>query len=319
MSLTVRNLSVAYGSAVALDSVDLSISTGERFAIMGSSGSGKSSLLRAIAGIIPCSGSVIIDGQDISQLPTHQRPIGLMFQDYALFPHMNVVDNVAFGLRMQGLGHSERTARARDLLDIVGLASFASRDAATLSGGEQQRVALARTLAPEPSIVMFDEPLGSLDSALRESLLDQMRRIVSELGTTSLYVTHDRGEAFAFADRMAVLVDGVVARIGSPREVWNDPGTVTIARLIGHPNVVSGSLGRDGSLSLPMTAIVQETGGSHTGIVVDTTFTDGRYMVTVSLDGSRDRVSFLTDDPPAIAAPIALAIDETQAIPLRHE
>ncbi|MCZ7533364.1 MAG: ABC transporter ATP-binding protein [Acidimicrobiia bacterium] len=317
MSLTVRDLSVTYGSTVALDSLNLTIASGERFAIMGPSGSGKSSLLWAIAGIVPCSGSVIIDGEDISQLPTHQRPIGLMFQDYALFPHMNVADNVAYGLRMQGMARSERMERARELLDLVGLGGFESRNAATLSGGEQQRVALARTLAPEPSVVMFDEPLGSLDSALRESLLDQMRHIVSDLGTTSLYVTHDRGEAFAFADRLAVLVDGSVARIGSPQEVWSDPGTVTVARLIGHPNIVSDGLGSGAPLSLPVTAISRAPGGGHSGVVVETTFTDGRYRVTVALARSQDQVSFLTDDPPSVGAPITLSIDEKQAISLQ--
>lgn len=316
MSLSVKDLTVTYGSTVALDSVDLTIATGERFAIMGSSGSGKSSLLRAIAGIVPSTGSVIIDGVDVSQLPTHQRPIGLMFQDYALFPHMNVVDNVAYGLRMQGIGRAERLARARELLDLVGLADFESRDAGALSGGEQQRVALARTLAPEPSVVMFDEPLGSLDFALRESLLGQIRQIVGNLGTTSIYVTHDRGEAFAFSDRMAVLVDGAVARVGSPQEVWRNPETVTVARLIGHPNILPDGLGTGGPVSLPLEAVSHAEGGSHSGVVVDATFTDGRYLVTVLLDGSNDRLTFLTNDRLTIESSVDLAVDETQTIPL---
>jgi len=316
MSLSVTNLSVRYGSTTALDSIDLIIARGERFAIMGASGSGKSSLLRAIAGVVPSTGSIIIDGTEISHLPAHQRGIGLMFQDYALFPHMNVADNIAFGLRMKGVGRTERLARARELLDLVGLGGFESRDATTLSGGEQQRVALARTLAPEPTVVMFDEPLGSLDFALRGSLLEHMRHIVQDLGTTSLYVTHDRGEAFAFADRMAVLVDGAVARIGTPQQVWSDPGTVSIAALIGHPNIMVDGLGSGRALSLPMAAIRRDDQGRYTGTVLDTTFTDGRYVVTVALDGSKDHVSFLMDDPPVISTPITLTIDERQAIPL---
>ncbi|GMR02035.1 MAG: hypothetical protein BMS9Abin20_0361 [Acidimicrobiia bacterium] len=286
MSARTQNVTVRYGDTVAVSDLSLEIGTGERFAIMGPSGSGKSTLLRAIAGLEPlASGSIYIDGIDVTGLPPHRRPVGLMFQDYALFPHMTVVDNVAYGLKMQGASTAVAREGASLLLERAGLTGFEHRTPTSLSGGERQRVALVRTLAREPSLVMLDEPLGSLDLALRESLLEQMRMIVSRVGATSLYVTHDRTEAFAFAQRLAIMREGSVIRVGTPDEVWNDPGTTFIARFIGHPNVVPGpSIGINAeAVTISPDAIVIDQDGAIRGSVADAVFIDGSYELAVRL------------------------------------
>ncbi len=290
MSAQTHSVSVRFGDAVAVDDVSLDIATGERFAIMGPSGSGKSTFLRAIAGLEPlASGSIFIDGRDVTNLQPHDRHVGLMFQDYALFPHICVLDNVAYGLRMQGLSRADRRDRARGLLEMAGLKGYEQRSTDSLSGGERQRVALVRTLAPEPSLVMLDEPLGSLDLQLRESLLHAMRSIVTRVGATSLYVTHDRTEAFAFAQRLAIMRNGSVIRVGTPEAVWNDPATTFVARFIGHANVVSGaSIGINATaITVPPEAISIDTDGTIGGTVIDTVFLDGLHELAVRLrDGT---------------------------------
>ncbi len=286
MSARAQNVTVRYGDTVAVSDLSLEIGTGERFAIMGPSGSGKSTLLRAIAGLEPLtSGSIYIDGVDVTGLPPHRRPVGLMFQDYALFPHMTVVDNVGYGLKMQGASTAVARDRASLLLERAGLAGFEHRSPASLSGGERQRVALVRTLAREPSLVMLDEPLGSLDLTLRESLLEAMRSIVSRVGATSLYVTHDRTEAFAFAQRLAIMREGSVIRVGTPDQVWNDPGTTFVARFIGHPNVVPGpSIGVNAdAVTISPDSIVIDPDGAIGGSVADSVFIDGSYELGVLL------------------------------------
>ncbi len=284
MSLSVADLSVRYGANVVLESFDLDIEPGERFAVMGPSGSGKSSLIRAIAGVVPSTGSIVIDGNEVSHLPPHERPVGLMFQDYALFPHMDVAKNVGYGLRMAGTGRRDLDARVRQLLELVGLAGFDERSVNSLSGGEQQRVALARTLAPRPALVMLDEPLGSLDLELRESLLAHMRSVLSEVGTTTIYVTHDRSEAFAFADRVAVLVDGRIAAMDTPERLWSNPRTTQVARLIGHQTVIDGSeLGFDGWVALPPDGVRLDENGSVEGTVTDSVFVDGAFVTSITV------------------------------------
>ena len=286
MSARIANLSVTFGDLAAVDRLSLEIGTGERFAIMGPSGSGKSTLLRAIAGLeTPTTGTVTLDGTDVTDFAPHRRPIGLMFQDYALFPHMSVVDNVAYGLRMHGASASTARTSASELLDLVGLAGFEHRSPASLSGGERQRVALARTLAPEPALVMLDEPLGSLDLTLRESLLDEMRSVIARVGATSLYVTHDRTEAFSFAERLAIMRNGSIIRVGTPDAVWSDPETTFVARFIGHPNVVPGrAVGYDAdAVTIPASAISIDDDGPIVGSVRDSIFADGSYEMTVHI------------------------------------
>ena len=318
MSLTISGLSVAYDGANLLDDLDLRIDGGEKFAIMGPSGSGKSSLLRAIAGIIPSSGSIEIGGKDVTGLPTHERPIGLMFQDYALFPHMNVSANVSYGLRMQGVSAAERTKRASDLLRQVGLTGFGGRDPMTLSGGEQQRVALARTLAPQPSLVMLDEPLGSLDLELRESLLEHTKAIVTDVGATTMYVTHDRGEAFAFADRVAILDQGSITAIGTPSELWVNPGTVRVATLIGHTNVITrGLYGFNNAISIPTDAVRVDANGDINGVAEDSVFTDGRFLVSVSVEDVETSIRFVSPVGIQIGEALTLSVDHSRVTALR--
>ena len=289
MSLSINGLTVELGHTEIIHGLDLHVMSGERFAIMGPSGSGKSTLLRAIAGLVtPSSGTVVIDGVDITATPTHRRPIGLMFQDHALFPHMSVAGNVGYGLRMAGMDSSSRDQAVSALLDRVGLTGLADRKPDTLSGGEQQRVALARTIALEPSLVMLDEPLGSLDVGLREDLLFHIRSVVDQVGTTSLYVTHDRAEAFAFADRLAIVSDGHIVAIGTPNEIWEKPRSAFVARLIGHANVVDGApleLGT-GVVMIPEGAIELDAVGEHEGTVIDASFDDGRFRLRVDVAGT---------------------------------
>jgi ABC-type Fe3+/spermidine/putrescine transport system ATPase subunit len=218
-----------------LRDVALEVAAGEVIGVLGSSGSGKTTLLRVIAGLhLASQGSIILDGIDITKTPTHLRGVGLMFQEHALFPHLNVTDNVAFGLRMAKVPNPDRSIRVAEVLELVGLAGFGARDVSSLSGGERQRVALARTLAPSPRVLLLDEPMGSLDRVLRDRLVTELRELIVGLGLTALYVTHDRSEAFALADRIAVLDEGSVVQLDTPGVLEASPATEHVARLLGH-------------------------------------------------------------------------------------
>ena len=215
--------------------VCVEISKGEVIGVLGSSGSGKTTLLRVIAGLhVASEGSVILDGVDITTTPTHLRGVGLMFQEHALFPHLNVSDNVAFGMRMAKVPKPERSIRVTEVLELVGLSGFGARDVASLSGGERQRVALARTLAPSPRLLLLDEPMGSLDRVLRDRLVPELRELIVDIGLTALYVTHDRSEAFALADRIVVLDEGAVVQFDTPGVLDARPATEHVGRLLGH-------------------------------------------------------------------------------------
>ncbi|MFI8105045.1 ABC transporter ATP-binding protein [Streptomyces sp. NPDC086023] len=231
-------VSVRFGTRTVLDAVDLAVAEHETVCVLGPSGSGKSTLLRVVAGLQPAAGRVLLGGADQSGVPVHRRGVGLMFQDHQLFPQRDVGGNVAFGLRMRGVGRAEREARVAELLELVGLPGAGRRAVASLSGGEQQRVALARALAPRPRLLMLDEPLGQLDRGLRERLVVELRGLFSRLGTTVLAVTHDQGEAFALADRVVVMRDGRIAQAGTPLEVWQRPASEFVARFLGFDNVV---------------------------------------------------------------------------------
>ena len=245
MSLLVEDVTVRFGEKAALDGVTLEVGDGEVVTVLGPSGSGKSTLLRVIAGLQrPDSGRVLLDGNDLAGVPTHRRGIGLVFQDHALFHHRDVFGNVAFGLRMRGDSRAEIASEVRELLDLVGLAGYERRSVDTLSGGEQQRVALARALAREPSVLLLDEPLGSLDRRLRDRLLEDLERLFDGLRVTALYVTHDQAEAFALGDRVAVVRDGRVVQAGTPDDVWGHPVDEDVARFLGLRNVRDGSVVR---------------------------------------------------------------------------
>jgi len=232
--LSVDSLHVRLGGNHILREVSLTVADGDTVAVLGPSGSGKSTLLRAIAGLVPVeSGSITWDGRDVTTVPTHLRGFGLMFQGYALFPHMDVAGNVGFGLRMAGAPPTEVAGVVESALEWVGLSGFGHRSIADLSGGEKQRVALARTLAPEPKFVMLDEPLGALDRSLRERLLIETRRILRDRGVTALVVTHDRDEAAALSHRLALMREGAIVQSGTLDEILADPADDWVKRFLG--------------------------------------------------------------------------------------
>ncbi len=238
----VEGLTKRYGSATALDAVTLTFPDGGFFGLLGPSGSGKTTLLRAIAGFIaPDAGRVLIDGRPVTDLPVERREIGMVFQSYALFPHMTVARNIAFGLRLQGLRGAPLAARVEEALELVRLGGFGARRPAELSGGQRQRVAMARAIAPRPRVLLLDEPLSALDKALRLEMQVELRRIQREIGITAVFVTHDQEEALTLSDRIGVLRDGRLVREGPPREVYRDPRTAFVARFLGEANVLAGT------------------------------------------------------------------------------
>jgi ABC-type Fe3+/spermidine/putrescine transport system ATPase subunit len=255
--LEARELHKSYGATPALRGVSLRVAPGAIVCLLGPSGCGKTTLLRVIAGLEQAdSGAVIFEGRPIDGVPVHQRGFGLMFQDYALFPHRDVAGNVAFGLRMHGLPRQQIEARVAEMLDLVGLAGYDRRRVYELSGGERQRVALARSLAPSPRLLMLDEPLGALDRALRERLLDELRAILKRVGVTSVYVTHDQAEAFAIADWLVLMNGGLIEQQGPPEQVYRHPSTRFAARFLGFSNLIDGRvLERDGDALLFETPI----------------------------------------------------------------
>ena len=243
--LSVEGMTVAFGHHVAVDCVDLSVDDGHVLAVLGPSGSGKSSLLRAIAGLEPLrAGSVRWDGADLAGVPTHKRGFALMFQDGQLFDHLTVARNVGYALRLRGVTGAAARSEVDDLLELVGLGGHGARMPRTLSGGERQRVALARSLAAEPRLLLLDEPLSALDAELRVRLAADLRRILRDAGRTALLVTHDQEEAFAVADRLAVMRDGAVVQEGTTADVWARPADAATALFLGYARVLTGAAAR---------------------------------------------------------------------------
>ena len=235
----IRRLRKSYPDGWTLHDVSFVVEEGERFCLLGPSGCGKTTLLRLIAGLeMPDGGQVLVGDEDVTSVPPHLRGFGLMFQEYALFPHKDVFGNVAFGLQMQGLGRETIAARVAEVLDIVGLMGFENRDVNQLSGGERQRVALARSLAPQPRLLMLDEPLGALDRALRERLMEELPGILRQAGATAITVTHDQEEAFALADRVVLIRAGRVVQIGTPEDVYRWPASAWTAHFLGLTNLL---------------------------------------------------------------------------------
>jgi putative spermidine/putrescine transport system ATP-binding protein len=243
VGLSLRGLTKTYGSSIALDGIDLTIAPGEFMTFLGPSGSGKTTTLNLIAGFLePDAGSIDLGGAPIVGVPPHRRDIGIVFQQYLLFPHMKVGANVAFPLRRRGVAKREAQKRAMDILEIVGLAGMAGRYPRQLSGGQQQRVALARALVFNPKLLLLDEPLGALDRRLRESLQLEIRRIHRELGVTFIFVTHDQEEALAMSDRIAVFNNGVIEQVGTGEAIYQNPNTLFVAKFLGDSNVVEGDV-----------------------------------------------------------------------------
>jgi len=240
--LQVAHLQKSFAAAV-LNAVSFEVNQGEIVCLLGPSGCGKTTLLRVIAGLETADeGTVTFDERDVAIVPVHQRGFGFMFQDFALFPHKNVWANVIFGLRMQNLPPDQIRQQAQAALEMVGLSGFEQRDVHQLSGGEKQRVALARSLAPQPKLLMLDEPLGALDRQLREGLMIEIRRILKSAHLTAIYVTHDQAEAFAVADRVVIMNAGRIEQIGTPVEVYAHPASEFVARFLGLPNLIDGTV-----------------------------------------------------------------------------
>ena len=247
-ALRLEDIRKSFGSTLVLKGITFDIAEGEILAILGPSGCGKSTLLMIIAGLEkPDRGDIFWREEKINSMAPHRREFGLMFQDFVLFPHLNVQRNVAFGLEMAGVPTREIRGRAGKVLSLVGLAGFDQRDVNSLSGGEQQRVALARALAPQPKLLMLDEPLGSVDRTLRERLINDLRQILQEVKQTAIYVTHDQEEAFTIADRVVLMRAGQVEQIGTPQEIYRNPRTLFAARFLGLTNLLSADIvSRDG-------------------------------------------------------------------------
>ena len=350
--LKLTSITKSYDNQPLLKGISFSVASGEVLCLLGASGSGKSTILRIIAGLEEAeSGDVAWDGESLAGMPTHQRRFGLMFQDYALFPHLNVFENVAFGLRMQKTeskasqlwsekrvarpdrvesgGASAREAsdngqtipeRVMECLELVHLTGFEHRRVAELSGGEQQRVALARALAPRPRLLMLDEPLGALDRALKESLLDELRHILRGAGIPAIYVTHDQQEAFTLADRIILLRDGQIAQVGTPPEVFANPANGWVASFLGLGNVVKPGEGRGmlhaEGLDLHKTLLLRPQaerlaeGGTLSGTVTDVVFRGDEFRVELE-----NGWYFFVKDAPRVGETVHLRVFQVEYLP----
>jgi putative spermidine/putrescine transport system ATP-binding protein len=239
--LVLADLSARYGSTLAVDGVNLTVAKGEFVALLGPSGCGKTTTLRLVAGFVePSEGWITLDGRDLTRLPVHRRNIGVVFQSYALFPHLTVIENVAFGLRMRSLGRNARREKAGAALEMVALSGLADRYPAQLSGGQQQRVALARALVIEPAVLLLDEPLSNLDAHLRAEMRGEIRALQQRLAITTLFVTHDQQEALAMADRVAVMSGGKLVEVGAPMALCDSPSHPFTASFLGARTVIEG-------------------------------------------------------------------------------
>ena len=244
--LSIRDLVKDFDGYKAVNNVSLDIAKGEIFALLGSSGCGKSTLLRMLAGFEkPTSGSIVLAGQDVATMPPYERPMNMMFQSYALFPHLSVWDNIAFGLRRAGMARDEIAAQVEAMLKLVQLGKFGQRKPHQLSGGQQQRVALARSLAKKPQLLLLDEPLGALDKKLREETQIELVNIIENVGVTCVMVTHDQEEAMTMASRLAVMSEGRFMQVGAPGDIYETPATRFVADFIGNVNLMEGTLSVD--------------------------------------------------------------------------
>ena len=335
--LEIRKIRKYYENKLLLDDISFMLGADETVCLLGPSGGGKSTLLRIIAGLEQAeSGQVFWDGQDVSAEPAHLRNFGLMFQDYALFPHLNVGENVAFGLRMQHLPDEDIRRRVAETLALVNMSAFAKRRVTDLSGGEQQRVALARALVPHPRLLMLDEPLGALDRALRAQLSEDLRAVLQQMDIPVIYVTHDQEEAFAFGDRLFVLHEGRIIQSGSPSQVYNHPDSLWLATFFGHKNRLQGrvealdplrvrtddglidcapqprefTIGQQVTLVLPADAasLSERADGALNARVVDSRFQGMGHLVDFQLtDGSE--LTFFFKDALEPGSSVFLALD----------
>ena len=292
-AISLRGLTKKFGAVSAVDDLDLDIAAGEFFSMLGPSGSGKTTVLRLIAGFEqPTSGTVLLEGQDVTDRAPVDRNVNTVFQDYALFPHMNVLDNVAYGLRVRGVSKSERLAQAAEALEMVRLKDFGTRKPSELSGGQRQRVALARAIVVKPKVLLLDEPLGALDLKLREQMQIELKQLQRQLGITFIFVTHDQEEALSLSDRVAVFNQGRIEQIGTPRELYENPRTDFVAGFVGTTNIFDETtakllFGKSKRSSLRPERIVLErkkSNQSHPGRVIESIYVGSATRVHIKLD-----------------------------------
>ena len=343
-SLTFEGLGKSYGEVEVVRDVSLTIAEGEFVSLLGPSGCGKTTILRMVAGLVePSRGRILIGNDDVTALPPNKRGLGLVFQSYALFPHMTVFENVAFGLRRRKVAGAELDKRVREALGMVRLATFGERYPRQLSGGQQQRIAIARALAPHPRVLLFDEPLSNLDAQLRDEMQIELKRLQRNLGITTLFVTHDQGEALSMSDRVGVMAKGVMQQFAAPEDIYHRPATGFVASFIGKPNRLAGSVAmREGAggqlvvggVRIPAAHIEQPAGarvdvvirqeavtirggqpqpGEIAGEVVLRSFSGARVQYVVKLAEGVEIVAETASHGAEAAlpagAPVALAID----------
>lgn len=313
VAVDLTELTRSYGGVRALDGLTLRIQPGELVALLGPSGCGKTTALRILAGLDDADGgTVAIDGRDISRVPANRRDIGLVFQSYSLFPHLTVRDNVAFGLKMRGVGARGRADRAAEMLALVGLSAQSGRYADELSGGQQQRVALARALAIRPRVLLLDEPLSALDAQVRGQLRDEIRRVQLEVGTTTLFVTHDQEEALAVADRVAVMNAGRLEQLAAPAELYTRPATPFVAEFVGLHNKVPARI-IDGRVQLWGRPVAALPGSVPDGmalvrpeaLLLSPDPTSAATVQSVAFLGAMSRVTVALDDGSSVIAQVS--------------
>jgi putative spermidine/putrescine transport system ATP-binding protein len=330
--VSLSNLTLSYGKTVAVPNLDLDVVEGELIALLGPSGCGKTTTMRAIAGLLePTSGTIAIDGRDVTRVAANKRGIGLVFQSYALFPHLSAFENVAFGLRLKKMSEAEIRERTEAGIATVGLAGFEKRKPAEMSGGQQQRLALARSLVMEPKVLLLDEPLSNLDARLRLEMRTELQRVQKKTGVTMVFVTHDQSEALALADRIVLMKDGKIEQLGTPHELYAEPATAFAAEFMGFENIfrvegdnlvsVSGELPITYSTKSPMLAWrpsgVQVGQGPFNGNVSASSFAGGHreYVIETPLGQIKADASIETAEVP-IGGNIAFDLPEATARPL---
>ncbi len=290
-----ENVSRHFDAVVAVNNISLNIHEGEFFALLGPSGSGKTTCLRLISGIDrPTRGHIEIFGQRSDDIPPNRRPVNTVFQDYALFPHLNVVDNVSYALRVKGVAKAQRNKEAEALLELVKLGGFGGRSPAQLSGGQRQRVALARALINKPRVLLLDEPLGALDLKLREQMQEELKTLQKSLGITFVFVTHDQNEALSMSDRIAIVNDGQIVQVGTPHEIYQRPRTRFVAEFVGSSNVISPELSRAcggesqwSSLRPESISLTEPGQGRIDGQLAAVRFMGATNYVTVAVEGGK--------------------------------
>ncbi len=285
--VSVEGVRKSYGDVVAVDTVDLTVGDGEFFTLLGPSGSGKTTTLRIIAGFEhPDVGRVTLGGEDITNEPPYSRDVNTVFQDYALFPHMTVADNVGYGLKVKGVGRANRKRQVEEVLRMVRLDGYGGRRPVQLSGGQRQRVALARSIVNRPKVLLLDEPLGALDLKLRQEMQVFLKSLQRELGMTFLYVTHDQEEALTMSDHVAVFNEGKIEQVGSPNEVYERPATEFVAGFVGTSNILE----RDGKRFSVRPERIELNGNGEPGVVVDVIFVGAYTRILVDTDAG-DRLT----------------------------